>query len=126
MGLGQMDKEKYFESILGHVNEEPEQEVPKFSTLPPTGLTDDDRVPKFWADSDPQGSVPPHSFTLPHSMLWCSLPSHRDLFSGDDICDLEIGDGDLDWIMREEEQLDMKDNLKSQEYEGSLWNQACI
>jgi hypothetical protein len=118
MGLGEMTQEKYFETILGHINEE--RKHPNLSPLSPTGLIDDAKVPKF------RGILPPHSFTLPHSMLWCSLPSHRDLFSSDDICDLEFGEGDLDWIMQEEEQLDIEDNLKSNEYEGSLWNQACI
>lgn len=116
MGLGEMSQEKYFETILGHINEE--REHPKLSPLSPTGLIDDTKVPKS------RDILPPH-FTLPQSMLWCSLPSHRDLFSSDDICDLEFGDGDLDWIMEEEEQLDIEDNLKSKEYEGSLWNQAC-
>jgi hypothetical protein len=59
-------------------------------------------------------------------MRWCSLPSHRDLFSSDDICDLEFGDGDLDRVLQEEEQLDMQDTVTSQEYEGSLWNQSHI
>jgi hypothetical protein len=127
MGLGEMNKKKYFETILGRINEE--HEHPNLSPLSPTGLNDDVKVPKFRVDSDileSQRTLLPHSFTLPHSMLWCSLPSHRDLFSSDDICDLEFGDGDLDWIMQEEEQLDIEDNLKSKEYEGSLWNQACI
>jgi hypothetical protein len=118
MGLGEMSQEKYFETILGHINEE--REHPDLSPLSPTGLIDDAKV------LNSRGILPPHSFTLPHSMLWCSLPSHRDLFSNDDICDLEFGDGDLDWIMEEEEQLDIEDNLKSKEHEGSLWNQACI
>lgn len=125
MGLGQMDKEKYFETILGHINEE--HEHPNLSPLSPPGSIDDAKVPKFRVDSDipeSQKILPPHSFTLPHSMLWCSLPSHRDLFSSDDICDLEFCDGDLDWIMQEEEQLDMEDSLKSKKYEESLWNQA--
>ncbi|KIM40121.1 hypothetical protein M413DRAFT_28645 [Hebeloma cylindrosporum] len=125
MGLSQMNKEQYVESILERVNEE----HPKLAALSPTGSIDGTKVPKAAVDShilETQGIVPPHLFTLPNSMLWCSLPSHRDLFSSDDICDLDFGDGDLDWVMQEEEQLDMEDILKAKEYEESLWNQACI
>jgi len=125
MGLGQMNKEKFFETILAHGHEEGEDAPIQSAPPSPACLIDDVKVPKAWINGDilEQGILP---LTFPHSLQWCSLPSHRDLFSSDDICDLECGDGDLDWVMQEEEQLDKKDTLTSEEYEGLLWNQSHI
>jgi len=125
MGLGQLNKENLFETILGHGHEERE-DVPILSApSSPPGLIDDATVPNF-GDRLEEGIFLPHSFTPPHPLQWCSLPIHRDLFSSDDICDLDCGDGDLDWVMQEEEQLDKEDTSISEEYERLLWNQSHI
>jgi len=128
MGLGQLNKENFFETILGQGHEEREDVAILSARSSPAGLIDDATVPNFWTNGDSleQGIFLPHSFTPPHPLQWCSLPSHHDLFSSDDICDLDCGDGDLDLVMQEEEQLDKEDTSISEEYESLLWNQSHI
>ena len=111
MGLGQLNKSKYFVREASHLNRQPP--VIKDPTI--ANHTDSPQLPQ--ASFQAEGT----EFTLPNSMTWCSLPAHRELFPSDDIIP-DADDGDLlDMEILEEQQVSLADSAKSKIYEESLW-----
>ncbi|KAJ3516840.1 hypothetical protein NLJ89_g878 [Agrocybe chaxingu] len=113
MGLSTYNKRKYCAELFDRV--EGEKEVP--------GEEEDDlamAVEPVQYIQMTQSKV--HSrFTLPESLLWCALPSHRDVLSADDIVLLEVDKAALSRELEEDGQLDKKDMAASKQYEDSLW-----
>jgi len=98
MGLDHLNKSNYFGREARHLNR------------PPPVI--DDVV------LHSQGT----GFTLPDSMMWCSLPAHRELFSSADmISDTEEDLNRLDMEISEEMQVSLDDDTVSKLYEQSLW-----
>lgn len=59
-------------------------------------------------------------------MLWCSLPSHRELFATDNILSDEFDSDKVYEELNEDEEFDLQDKKLSADYELSLWNKGWI
>ncbi|CAA7257484.1 unnamed protein product [Cyclocybe aegerita] len=114
MGLSAYDKKKYCAELFERVGDA-EKEV--------SGEEEDDpamAVEPVQCIQTTQNKV--HSrFTLPESLLWCALPSHREIFSTDDVVPLEVDEAALLGELEEDGQLDVKDMAASKQYEDTLW-----
>lgn len=117
MGLGHLNKEKYFAVLLG----DHEEASPSVSSI----HVDIDNTEKgdreeLIDDLSQDQLYRTSQFTLPESMIWCSLPNYRALFAGDDIVSDQIDLEELKKELKEDEELNAKDEMASKEYELSL------
>ena len=117
MGLGHLDKEKFFEALVGSAD--PEKTISLAADDgPEVRVTNEAVMSNFCKDQ--LFRTPRH--TLPQSMLWCTLPSHRELFSMDDVLPDEIDLEELSQQLDEDMEVNTQDEKASADYELSLWN----
>ncbi|KAF8973260.1 hypothetical protein BDZ97DRAFT_1722449 [Flammula alnicola] len=130
MELGHLDKEKYFAHLLDQEGNEYDQVRSPVPSAYNETTDEEDRHESVIEQHLKNHNIPdskdhslrtPH-FTLPRSMLWCSLPSHRNLFSMDNVLSDEINADKLRDELDQDEQLNAEDEARSREYEESLWS----
>jgi hypothetical protein len=118
MGLGHLNKEKYFAILLGDQEKEASPSVSSFHT--DIDNTDKGDREELIHDLSQDQLDRTSQFTLPESMVWCSLPNYCALFAGDDILSDQIDLEELEKELKEDEELNTKDEMASKEYESSL------
>lgn len=119
MGLGHLDKEKYLEALVGSTD--PEKIIsPAHDNRHEDVLRVANQEVASNLSKDQLFRTPQH--TLPHSMLWCTLPSHRELFSMDDILPDETDLEELSQELDNDITVNVQDEKASADYELSLWS----
>ncbi|KDR75884.1 hypothetical protein GALMADRAFT_248628 [Galerina marginata CBS 339.88] len=114
MGLSHLDKVKYIARFLGQEGNEKQTVSVRKTNV---GAEGDNHQPGV-----SQQPAQPLRFSLPQSLLWCSLPTRRQLFSTDDPLSEEIHQTELQTELEHEEKLNMEDAKISEEFERSLWD----
>lgn len=107
MGLDHLNKSNYFNREASRLRQ----------PLPVTAACHTDSRQSFQASSRIEGTV----FTLPDSMIWCSLPTYRKLFPTDEIAPDFEDENLLGKEISEEQQVSFNDHAVSKLYEESLW-----
>lgn len=107
MGLDHLNKSNYFNREASRLHQPP----------PVIASGHAATSQSFQASSHTQGTA----FTLPDSMIWCSLPAYRKLFPTDEIAPDVDDENLLAMELLQEQQISLDDNAISELYEESLW-----
>ncbi len=117
MGLGHLDKENFFEVLVGSAD--PEKTISLAAEDGPKARVTDEEVTSNFC-KDQLFRTPRH--TLPLSMLRFTLPSHHELSSMDDVLPDEIDLEELSQQLDEDIEVNTQDEKASADYELSLWD----
>ncbi|KAF9475540.1 hypothetical protein BDN70DRAFT_883595 [Pholiota conissans] len=116
MGLGRLDKENCFAHLFT------DQEQGLTLSLHPAMQSGEKETHQEPADNISKDQFYRTSqFTLPESIIWCSLPSFHGLLPEDDTMAGEIDQKQIEMDLDEDEELDIQDMKVSAEYEVFLW-----